>query len=131
MGCTAGMLLMGSTGLIDTGHMNELFHGICATTFFILTFAGQIYNSIVCILLQKKTGALNNYNMYLKYFILVMLVFQLVDSNINGTDLMGLWMSRLAGEEAVGSDKSNFFEWTLTVTVISMFISMGLDANQF
>ena len=53
MGMTAGILLMFSTGLIDTGIMNDLFHGICATSFFILTFAAQIYNAIICIYLQK------------------------------------------------------------------------------
>lgn len=73
--------------------------------------------------MQKKTNALNKYNMYLKYFILLLLLIQLIDSSINNSNL--LFMS------GVHSDKGNFFEWTLTATVISMFLSIGLDANKY
>ncbi len=31
----------------------------------------------------------------------------------------------------VESDKSKFLEWTLTATVISMFISIGMDAQKY
>ena len=126
MGVTAGILLMFSTGLIDTGIMNELFHGICATSFFILTFAAQVYNAIICIYLQKESNnGLSQWNMYLKYAILVLLALQLIDSSINGIGIADIF----GGED--NSDKSNFFEWTLTATVISMFLSIGLDANKY
>lgn len=63
--------------------------------------------------------------MYLKYFILALLAVQLVDSSISGIDVADMF----EGED--NSPKSNFFEWTLTATVISMFLSIGLDANQY
>lgn len=114
---------MGNTGTIDTGVMNWTWHGICASTFFILTFAAQIYNTLICRKMKQAGARLSNINMKVKYFILVLLLIQLVYSVLPGTD--GL------ENEELNSKKSNFTEWTLTATVISMFLSIGMDANQF
>ena len=55
-------------------------------------------------------------NLYAKFFVLALLTAQLIYGNIKE-----YWLG-------VDSDKSKFLEWTLTSTVISMFISIGMDA---
>lgn len=118
-GVAAGCLLMGSTGAIDTGHFNETFHVICATSFFILTFFAQIYNTVVVALLSQKTKLISTCNVYVKYGILVLLGVQFIYSSIGGLDLEDI--------VSLGSSKSNFLEWTMTATIIGMFLSIGAD----
>ncbi len=81
---TGGCLLMGSTAAIDTGHMNETFHVICASSFFILTFFAQIYNTIIVVYLSTQTKVISKPNLYFKYFILLLLLIQLILSSEKG-----------------------------------------------
>ena len=37
----------------------------------------------------------------------------------------------LTGYVIPNDDKGNFYEWTLTATIISMFISIGIDCSRF
>jgi hypothetical protein len=122
-GIAAGFLLMGSTALIDTGYMFELAHDICATSFFILTFFAQVYNVVVVADLQKRTQAFSQNNLYVKYIICGILAIQLVGNFGMGFDLPGY--------ARTNDNKGNFYEWTLTVTIISMFLSIGTDASRF
>jgi hypothetical protein len=58
--------------------------------------------------------------MLLKYSLLAILAVQLVGSfSVEG----------IPG--SFNNNKGNFYEWTLTATTISMFISIGLDCNRF
>ena len=116
MGLMGGMLLMGLTATIDTGFMNEKAHEFLTRFFFIFTFLAQIYNTAICVSLQKKTNLMSKCNLYAKFFVLALLTAQLIYGNIKE-----YWLG-------VDSDKSKFLEWTLTSTVISMFISIGMDA---
>jgi hypothetical protein len=118
LGTMGGLILMGNTATIDTGDMNKHLHVFCASRFFIITFAAQIYNAVLCTWLSTKTTKLPKWNLYLKYFILGMLVLQAIDSSIKESS-------------DANSDKSKFLEWTLTATIISMFVSIGLDSRQF
>ena len=122
-GLMGGMLLMMSTALIDTGHMFELAHDICATSFFILSFFAQVYNSVIVFDIQSRTNAFNQLNIYFKYLILGLLAAQLLYSLASGYGLTGYVTFK--------DDKSNFLEWTLTATIISMFLSIGIDASRF
>ena len=122
-GVSAGCLLMGSTAAIDTGHMNGTFHGICATSFFILTFFAQIYNTVVVALLSQKTKLISVCNLYVKYGILILLALQFIYSAEGGFDLEDI--------VSLGDDKSNFLEWTMTVTIIGMFLSIGADVSGY
>lgn len=125
LGIMGGLLLMGNTATIDTGKMNEKLHEFCASKFFIVTLIAQIYNTYICTDLQRKTHAISRTNLYLKYFVLFMLILQIIDSSIKGEG--PLFEERFA----VGSDKDKFLEWTLTATVISNFLSIGLDVSKF
>jgi len=122
-GMMGGMLLMMSTACIDTGHMFELLHDVCATSFFIITFFSQIYNTVVVFDLQKKCNAFSQGNMYVKYAIMVLLAIQLAESFTSGYGLTGY--------VTVNDKKSNFLEWTLTTTIISMFMSIGYDGSKY
>lgn len=115
-----GLLLMGNTATIDTGVMNGKLHGFCASKFFILTFIAQIYNTVIVTIFYRKTKAISLWNLYLKYFILLMLVLQAIDASIKGEGLI-----------VGGKDKDKFLEWTMTATVISMFLSIGADVLPF
>ena len=119
-----GLLLMGNTASIDTGKMNGHLHTFCASRFFIITFIAQIYNTLLGAGLYSHTKAISRWNLYLKYFILVILLIQILDSAVKGYG----WFRP---EGQLGSDKDKFLEWTLTATVISMFLSIGLDASKF
>lgn len=66
--------------------MFELFHDVCATSFFILTFFAQIYNTVIVYFLSEKTRAISKINLYFKYFILFMLLIQLIYSSTKGVD---------------------------------------------
>ena len=77
-----GLLLMGNTASIDTGIMNTKLHVFCASRFFMVTFVAQIYNIVICAYLCSKTNAISKWNLYLKYFILFMILVQAVDSLI-------------------------------------------------
>jgi hypothetical protein len=122
-GVMGGMLLMMSTACIDTGHMFELLHDVCATSFFIVTFFAQIYNTVIVIDIQKKCNAFSQINMYVKYAILGILAVQLAESFTSGYGLTGY--------VTANDNKSNFLEWTLTTTLISMFMSIGFDGSRF
>ena len=73
--------------------------------------------------LQSRTKAFSQLNIYLKYAILALLGVQLLYSLSSGYGLTGY--------VSVGDDKGNFLEWTLTATIISMFLSIGIDASRF
>jgi len=119
LGLISGMLLMGNTATIDTGIMNEHAHEFFARNFFIFTFLAQIYNTVICTDLHRKTKLVSKINLYAKYFVLVLLLVQLIDGTIKDY-FMG-----------VESDKNKFLEWTMTATVISMFISIGMDVGRY
>ena len=114
-----GLLLMVNTATIDTGHMNETLHEWCAASFFIITFFSQVYNTVIVVDIQKRTKAFSQANVYFKYAILAALAVQLVGNYGQ------------QGRLLPNSDKGNFYEWTLTATIISMFISIGLDCGRF
>ena len=116
-----GLLLMGNTATIDTGNMNKGLHGFCASRFFIVTFIAQIYNTVICAYLSDKTKSITKTNLYVKYGILALLALQGIDSTIKGYCLY----------DDLNNDKSKFLEWTLTATIISMFISIGMDGRRF
>lgn len=113
------MLLMGNTATIDTGIMDENAHTFFASNFFKVTLLAQILNTVICTLLSKKTKLISTYNLYAKYFVIFLLILQGIDGSIKEL-FMGL-----------GSDKDKFLEWTLTATVISMFLSFGADVLKY
>jgi hypothetical protein len=49
-----------------------------------------------------------------------MLILQVIDASIKGDGLV-----------AGGKDKGKFLEWTMTATVIGMFLSIGIDVLPF
>ena len=122
-GIMGGLFLMVNTATIDTGHMNEHLHEWCASSFFIISFFAQVYNVVIVVDLQNRTQAFSQPNIYLKYFILAMLALQLTDSVAVGQGLTGYVVPN--------DDKGNFLEWTLTATIISMFLSIGIDCSRF
>jgi hypothetical protein len=124
IGSMGGMFLMGNTASIDTGYMNGKLHGFCASKFFILTIVAQVYNTVIVADLCKRTTSVSKFNLYLKYFVLFMLAVQAIDTAVKGYGPF-----RTEGEE--NNNKDIFLEWTLTATVISMFVSIGLDARKF
>ena len=122
-GTMGGIFLMGNTANLDTGYQNTKLHVFCAGRFFIFTILAQIYNTIIVALLSKKTKLISKWNLYLKYFVLILFLLQVIDSAIKGIS----WLE-FSGEN---SDKGKFLEWTMTATVIIMFMSIGYDANRF
>jgi len=119
LGLIGCMLLMGNTATIDTGIMDENAHTFFASNFFKVTLLAQILNTVICTLLSKKTKLISTYNLYAKYFVIFLLILQGIDGSIKEL-FMGL-----------GSDKDKFLEWTLTATVISMFLSFGADVLKY
>lgn len=69
-------LLMGSTANIDTGKRNSKWHTFCASKFFILTVASQIYNTLIFAHLYFKYKAVNKNLTYAKIFHLFLLLVQ-------------------------------------------------------
>jgi cell division protein FtsW (lipid II flippase) len=69
--------------------------------------------------LRKKVKTISVYNLGLKFFVLFLLGLQLLDG------------ASVEYYDGVESDKSKFLEWTMTATVISMFISIGLDSYKY
>lgn len=49
-----------------------------------------------------------------------MLILQVIDASIKGDGFI-----------AGGKDKGKFLEWTMTATVIGMFLSIGIDVLPF
>lgn len=82
IGTMGGLLLMGNTATIDTGVMNGNIHTFCASRFFILTIIAQVYNTVICVNLYKKTKALSKANLYMKFFVIFLLILQIIDSSI-------------------------------------------------
>ena len=93
----------------------------CASKFFIVTFIAQIYNTVICAWMSDKTKSITKTNLYFKYAIIGMLILQGIDSAVKEYGYFG----------EGNSDKDKFLEWTLTATIISMFISIGLDGRHF
>lgn len=87
---------------------------------------GQIYNTVICTDLYLKTKAISQKNLFLKYVMMFLLILQIIDSSIKGE---GPLFEEARGDYS--SDKGKFLEWTLTATVISNFISIGLDVWKF
>ena len=120
------MLLMGNTSTIDTGKMNEKWHTNCASRFFIFTLVAQVYNTIIVSIIHAKIKTISTNNLYLKYVILALLIFQLYLSSFSSTG----FYDQMEGTE-VDSDLGKLLEWTLTATVIIGFYSIGLDCSKF
>lgn len=77
IGIVGACLLMGSTANIDTGKHNSKWHTFCASRFFMLTVAAQIYNTCVFAHLYFKHKAVNKILTYLKIFHLFLILVQL------------------------------------------------------
>lgn len=78
LGLIGSMLLMGSTANIDTGKSNGKWHGFCASNFFIFTILAQIYNTVIFWIVNEKIQTVSKSNLYLKIFVLVLLIIQLL-----------------------------------------------------
>jgi len=72
------MLLMGSTANIDTGKANGKWHGFCASNFFVFTILAQIYNTVIFWIVSEKIQTVSKNNLYLKLFVLGLLIVQLL-----------------------------------------------------
>lgn len=81
MGIMGAFLLMGSTANIDTGKHNSKWHTFCASKFFILTVAAQIYNTCVFAHLYFKYKAVSKVLTYAKIFHLVLVLIQFYVAN--------------------------------------------------
>ncbi len=114
------MFLMGVTATIDTGMMNESWHELVTRQFFVLSILAQIYNVIICSIFSRISLSISVWNLYVKYFVILLFVMQLADGAA-----VEYFMGRIE------SDKTKLLEWTMTATVISMFVSIGFDVNQF
>ena len=123
LGITGSLFLMGSTANIDTGKMNTKWHTLCASRFFLLTVIAQIYNTIICTIVQTNTRGLSEGNLVFKYGLIGLILLQLMVSVVKGfwDDFEGL----------DPNSKAQFLEWTLTITVIMGFFSMGLDCKKW
>jgi magnesium-transporting ATPase (P-type) len=91
-------------------------------TFFILTIIPQLYNTLMCHKIHAQTGALSQTNMYFKYTLLVLMLIQVAINFAPGEWLEG---------SGLDDNKGNRMEWTITATIITGFVSMGLDTLKF
>ena len=78
LGLIGSMLLMGSTANIDTGKVNGKWHGFCASNFFVFTILAQIYNTVIFWIVSEKIQTVSKNNLYLKFFVLGLLIVQLL-----------------------------------------------------
>lgn len=61
-----------------------------------------------------------------------MLLIQLIYSSTKGVNLEELVTVNFGeAQDGLRSNKSNFIEWTMTATIISMFLSIGMDAWKY
>ena len=84
LGLIGSMLLMGSTANIDTGKGNGKWHTFCASNFFIFTILAQIYNTVIFWIVSEKIQTVSKNNLYLKFFVLGLLIIQLLVSLKSG-----------------------------------------------
>ena len=118
MGIMGAMLLMGSTANLDTGKRHPGWHTFCASRFFIFTVLALIYNTVLYCIVHIKIGVFSVANLYFKLVIVALLFIQAYISVNYGVSLYGK-----TSENSVGV----FLDWTLTLTVIANYYSMGLD----
>lgn len=124
LGMMGGMLLMGSTANIDTGKRNQKWHTFCASRFFIFTLLAQIYNTVIYCIVYSKIKTVSLSNIYFKLVIFAAILLQLFISYEYGA-------SEFEVEGGEVNSIAVILEWTLTITVISNFYSMGLDVENF
>lgn len=128
LGMMGAFLLMGSTANIDTGKHNSKWHTFCASKFFILTVASQIYNTLIFAHLYFKHKAVNKKLTYTKIFHLFLLLVQFyVASEKNYFQNYGMTID----ENNLDDVKGVFLEWTLTMTVLLGFLIMSFDVAHF
>ena len=122
------MFLMGSTANIDTGKTHGKWHTYCASRFFILTVFAQIYMTVLYFIVWSKIGIVSKANTYFKGILVAMMLVQLYISVKYGVvDFL-----EEGGEGGdYGTVIGKILEWTLTITVIAGFYSMGLDVDKF
>jgi len=124
-GVMGAMLLMGSTANIDTGKRNGHWHTSCASSFFIFTLIALIYNTAISWIVYSNIKTLSKINLYFKTAIFASMLIQLLLSNIYGE--IGL----LGEDKSLGNNMDKILEWSLTVTVILNFYSIGIDTKHF
>jgi len=122
-GMIGAMLLMGSTANIDTGKERGDWHSFCASTFFVFTLIAQIYNTTICTMIYLRIKVLSLANVVFKLILLVLIVLQVIWSSSVST-----WEEY---QNQIPNSKGQFFEWTITFTVILGFYSMALDCQNF
>jgi len=125
LGVMGAMLLMGSTANLDTGKSDGHWHTSCASSFFIFTLVALVYNTFIGWIVYKNIKTLSIVNLYFKTAIFASILFQLLLSQIYGA--IGL----LGENKSLGNDMDKILEWSLTVTVILNFYSIGLDTKHF
>jgi hypothetical protein len=104
-----------SAAIIDTGKMKEGWYEYYAYRSVILTLIAQLLNTVFCWVLHSKTKALSTINLYFKTGLMVLLIIQLLLTSLEGKIH---YLSKL-------------LEWTMTVTIVMGFYSMGLDVDKF
>lgn len=127
IGMMGAMLLMGSTANLDTGKRHNSWHTSCASSFFVLTLVAQIYNTVICCLVRLKIKTISLNNLYFK---LVLFALNMVQYYIS-TNYGAIGLFNYDADKSLGNDVDKFLEWTLTLTVILGFYSIGLDCDNF
>lgn len=123
LGMIGGMMLMGSTANLDTGKQSSNWHTFCASRFFLFTVLALIFNTVLYYIVHSKIGKVRTANLYFKLVMLGAIVLQLYISATYGEFDAETW-------EGLGS-VNVFLEWTLTLTVLANFYSIGVDVEGF
>jgi len=77
-GMMGAMLLMGSTANLDTGKRDDDWHVHCASSFFVFTFFGIHYNTILGWIVHLNIKSINLMNLYGKTIISILMIIQLL-----------------------------------------------------
>lgn len=83
LGMMGALFLTVSTATLDTGERKGKLHVHCASGFFICTFFGILYNTILCCVTQYKTKALNQIWLGLKILVAGFLIAMEIYNSIN------------------------------------------------
>lgn len=127
LGLMGSMALMGSTANIDTGIRNGHWHQRCAASFFLLTSLAIAYNTFLNWLAYEKMRAISGTNMLVKGLLLLLLLIQMAISWKYGQDSL----LEDDGLEGIGSEIGNVIEWTYSLTIAAVYVSMGNDVKRF
>lgn len=116
LGSIGAIALMAASTTIDTGEYKNKPHVICAVIFFLTTIIACIYNTLLSIIVRRKTKKLSRLNIYAKVIV---------------SGMLFIWMMLALFYKSPYKYFGNVAEYSMTFLILAYILILGWDMDEY